>query len=150
MCRQIDCVTVKGSIKPLELWTVDLWFDDLEEKEDRLKGLGIKEKKSVRDKEKRSILDKVFYGKKTPYQILINDKEFIEMRQKIDSVFQSKYEQAYQKYISGDWASAEDLFAQCLKLDPKDGPTITLKGYIEDLNGRAPDNWKGFRELTEK
>jgi hypothetical protein len=35
-------------------------------------------------------------------------------------------------------------------MNPKDGPTLTLKNYIEELNGNAPSNWKGFRELTDK
>jgi hypothetical protein len=37
-----------------------------------------------------------------------------------------------------------------LKINPNDGPTLTLKGLIEELNGSPPSSWKGFRELTEK
>lgn len=32
VCREIDTVTVKGSIQPMRLFTVDMDFDDMEEK----------------------------------------------------------------------------------------------------------------------
>jgi len=35
LCREIDTVTVKGSIQPIRLFSVDMDFDDLEEKQDR-------------------------------------------------------------------------------------------------------------------
>lgn len=50
----------------------------------------------------------------------------------------------------GDWASAEDVFAQCLRIRPRDGPANTLKSFIEQNNGAPPQNWAGYRELTEK
>jgi hypothetical protein len=42
------------------------------------------------------------------------------------------------------------MLSQCLKMNPKDGPSLTLKAFIEELNGTAPVTWKGYRELTEK
>jgi len=72
------------------------------------------------------------------------------LRRHYDKHFTKKFSEAYRKYIQGDWATAEDLLSQCLKMNPKDGPTLTLKGVIEEHNGRSPNNWKGFRELTEK
>ena len=64
--------------------------------------------------------------------------------------FDPKFAEAYKKYIKGDWPSAEELLSQCLKLKPNDGPTLTLKNFIEELNGIAPSDWNGYRELTEK
>lgn len=32
----------------------------------------------------------------------------------------------------------------------KDGPSNTLLNVIEEYNGVAPKNWRGYRELTEK
>lgn len=32
----------------------------------------------------------------------------------------------------------------------KDGPSNTLLEVIHSAGGRAPYDWKGFRELTEK
>ena len=60
------------------------------------------------------------------------------------------FKDAYRKYIEGDWATAEDLLAQCLVINPRDGPSIALKEYIESENGIRPANWDGYRILTEK
>jgi class 3 adenylate cyclase len=35
LCREIDTVTVKGSIQPIRLFTLDLDYDNLKEKADR-------------------------------------------------------------------------------------------------------------------
>lgn len=32
----------------------------------------------------------------------------------------------------------------------KDGPSNTLLEVIHSYGGKAPNDWKGFRELTEK
>lgn len=34
--------------------------------------------------------------------------------------------------------------------DHKDGPSNTLLDVIRGFGGKAPHDWKGFRELTEK
>ena len=72
------------------------------------------------------------------------------MRKSFDKTFAKKFQNGYQKYISGDWATAEDLFSQCLKIKPDDGPAYTLKSYIEEHNGTPPSSWQNYRELTEK
>lgn len=38
VCREVDTVTVKGSLIPIRLFTVDIDFDGLAEKKDRLQG----------------------------------------------------------------------------------------------------------------
>ena len=96
------------------------------------------------------LLQKIEDGRKTTWDLFSRDKDFKELRRHYDKHFSKRFGEAYKKYILGDWATAEDLFSQCLKMNPKDGPTITLKNYIEELNGTPPNNWKGFRELTEK
>jgi hypothetical protein len=72
------------------------------------------------------------------------------MRKSYNKAFFKKFADGYQKYLMGDWASAEDVFAQCLRIRPRDGPANTLKSFIEQNNGTPPQNWAGFRELTEK
>jgi hypothetical protein len=62
-CREVDRVTVKGSIEPIRLYTIDLVLDDLEPKVDRFNGMSIKEKKGLRDKEKKALLHKVLETK---------------------------------------------------------------------------------------
>jgi hypothetical protein len=148
--RELDTVTVKGSILPIQLYTVDVDFEGLEEIADRFANMTVKEKKSMRDQEKRILVQRLECGFKTTHEVWSKDNDFKELRRNYDPMFAKKFGEAYRKYIQGDWATAEDIFSQCLKINPHDGPTKVLRRYIENLNGRAPDNWKGFRELTEK
>jgi len=53
--REVDKVTVKGSILPIEMFTVDVDFEGLEEQLDRFASMTAKEKKALRDQEKRHI-----------------------------------------------------------------------------------------------
>ena len=150
LCREIDTVTVKGSIVPVRFYTVDMDFDGMHEKKDRFQGVEIKEKKKIRDGEKKTLLQKIDSGKRSTWDLFSRDKDFKELRRHYDRHFTKKFNEGYRKYIQGDWATAEDLLSQCLKMNPKDGPTLTLKSFIEELNGTPPTTWKGFRELTEK
>ena len=134
----------------MRLFTVDLDLDHLKAKEDRFAGFNIKEKRSIRDEEKKTIKNKLFGGRMTSWDVFSRDKEFKEMRRTFDKTFAKKYNEGYRKYIAGDWATAEDIFSQCLKSHPNDGPTHTLKNYISERNGTPPADWDGFRELTDK
>lgn len=107
-------------------------------------------KKKIRDHEKKELLEKIEKGTSSTWDLFSTDKDFKEMRKSYDKYFVKKFNEGYQKYIRGDWATAEDLFSQCLRMNPKDGPTITLKAYIEELNGTPPLRWEGYRELTDK
>jgi class 3 adenylate cyclase len=60
LCRELDTVTVKGSIMPIRLYTVDVDFNHLNQKKDRFEGFGAREKKKVRDREKKELLIKIF------------------------------------------------------------------------------------------
>ncbi len=122
----------------------------MEEIEDDLASMPIKEKKKLRTLEKNELRRDLETGRNNTWDVYCRDEDFIELRRNYDRVFAKKFHEAYKNYIDGDWATAEDLLNQCAKMNPRDGPTITLKNYIEELNGRCPDYWKGFRELTEK
>ena len=54
-CREVDTITVKGSIKPIKIFTVDVDFQEMEVQFDRLGDLPVKEKKSILDAEKKEI-----------------------------------------------------------------------------------------------
>lgn len=49
LCREVDTVTVKGSVQPMRLFTVDLDFTCMEKKDDRFQTMTIKEKKTIRE-----------------------------------------------------------------------------------------------------
>ena len=55
-CREVDRVTVKGSVVPIRLYTVDVDCENLEETQDPFAAMPVKEKKSMRDQKKRVLL----------------------------------------------------------------------------------------------
>lgn len=67
ICREIDTVTVKGSIKPMRLFTIDIQTEDLEEVDDPMYFKSIREKKQIRDKMKRDLFKKLYSGKVTTW-----------------------------------------------------------------------------------
>lgn len=150
LTREIDTVTVKGSAKPMRFFTTTLHTDNLKEVEDRFESLSHKEKKSVRTIEKQTILDKIFSGRRTTWDLISRDSDFREMRATVNMKVERLFAEGYNRYIAGDWGKAEDIFVRCLQMNPKDGPSITLQKFIEGRKGFPPANWKGFRELTEK
>ena len=60
ICRELDTVTVKGSIMPIQLFTVDVDFDNMPLRRDRFEFANAKDKKKVRDTEKKELLRKIF------------------------------------------------------------------------------------------
>lgn len=96
LCREIDRVTVKGSIHPLRLFTIDMDVDGLEPKEDRFAGMNMRTKKEERDKEKKIIIKRILeLKKKKTYDIIKKDKDFMELRRNFDPVFFKKFRNAY-------------------------------------------------------
>jgi len=88
ICREIDTVTVKGSIKPIKLFTIDLQTDDLETMDDPLYNLPIREKKQVRDEVRKRLFEKLYEKQTTTWQEFNNDKDFLELRKKSDAKFE--------------------------------------------------------------
>ena len=132
MLREIDTVTVKGSIKPIRIFTITLETDDLETIDDPMESLSIREKKAVRDEMRKTLFKKLNSGEMSTWQEISRDKEFIEMRRNCDIKFEHCFSQAYKMYIAGDWAKAGAEFAKLHKIRPKDGPTAALCEIIND------------------
>jgi class 3 adenylate cyclase len=60
VCREIDCVTVKGSIRPMRLFTIDMQTDDLEPVDDPMAGKAIKDKKAIRDQMRKDLFRRLY------------------------------------------------------------------------------------------
>jgi class 3 adenylate cyclase len=60
ICREVDTVTVKGSIQPIRLFTIDVDFNDMPLRKDRFENTNPREKKKIRDREKKSLMEKIF------------------------------------------------------------------------------------------
>lgn len=67
-----------------------------------------------------------------------------------DIDFKFAYRTAVDYYLCGAWESALPYFKQCLAIRPRDGPTIEVYRYMEEYGFKAPPEWKGYRDLTEK
>lgn len=124
--REIDTVTVKGSIRPMRLYTVTIDTEDLEPSDDPMLLLPIKEKKTIRDQIRKDMFNRLNNGLVTTWQEFTSDSDFIEMRKNVDPHFEAKFGDAYKSYIQGDWKIAGDHLKILIKMRPHDGPTRNL------------------------
>lgn len=149
--REIDTVTVKGSIKPMRLYTVTIDPDGLEPVDDPMLNMSIKEKKSIRDKIRKELFQKLFSGHITTWDEFSEDPDFIELRRFVDPEFEKTFGIAYKAYIRGDWHTSGTHLENLIKMRPHDGPTKNLyRVVVTKHNKQKPENWKGYRELTSK
>jgi len=130
ICREIDTVTVKGSIKPIRLFTITIDYDDLEPVSDPLLNLPIKEKKSIRDKIRKELFGKLFSGNMTTWDEFSEDQDFIELRRYVDPDFEKTFHIAYKAYIRGDWHTAGSHLEKLILMRPNDGPTKNLHRIV--------------------
>ena len=86
--REIDTVTVKGSIKPMRLFTIDMQTDDLQRVDDPMGGLSIKEKKQIRDQMKSDLIKRLYSGDVTTWDEFNADHDFNELRKKVDENYE--------------------------------------------------------------
>jgi len=63
-----------------------------------------------------------------------------------------EFENGFENYLSGDWASSLNYLSKALLLKPGDGPCRRLMSFMQEniVNDAAPPTWKNYRELTEK
>ena len=149
--REIDTVTVKGSIRPMRLYTIDLSIKGMIPTEDPLGRKTHKEKKAIRGKKRRTLFERLRSEETTSWNELRQDAEFIELRRNFDRDFERQFKTGYKAYIKGDWVSAGELFAKLLTIRPHDGPVINLNKVINiKHNRKPPEDWKGYRPLTSK
>jgi len=107
--REIDRVTVKGSVQPLDLYTVMLNLDHLPETIDRFQGIEKNEKKEQRHSEKVAVVKRVIGGAVDSDQLFLRDEDIREMRKTTDPVLERKFRKGYQAYLGGDWRNAIQL-----------------------------------------
>ena len=150
ICRYVDCVTVKGSTEPIDLYTIDINYEVTKQKKEKIKIIKNSEEKAKIFKEKRMMIESLIeeYGSISP--IILEKKSYWELIEEKDETFYESWEKAIKFYKNGNWEKAKIFFEECLKEDSNDGPSKTLYGYIKKFNFKSPSNWKGERELTIK
>ena len=97
-CRQIDHITVKGSIQPMKLYSCDVTFPP---------------------------------G--------VNATSYYET-----------FGKGVDLYTSGSWMEAKEVFESCLETWTDDIPPQNILTVMEETDFTAPDDWEGYRALTEK
>mmetsp|Transcript_31759 Transcript_31759/g.38366 ORF Transcript_31759/g.38366 Transcript_31759/m.38366 type:complete len:784 (-) Transcript_31759:812-3163(-) len=141
-CRAIDRVTVKGSSVPMTLLTYDVDTDGLDYD-----------------------LDSPEFAKDPDFFTKSHGNYKDEFAQHPDIVktrgaspeFLKKFGEGYDAYRRGDWAEAREILLSCDSYRRsakgaviRDGPSQTLLRVMEELDFKAPADWPGYRELTEK
>ena len=147
-CREIDRVTVKGSIKPIGLFTIDIDLTNLEILKDIEENSKQNRKKSIRESKLiRENLMKITEKMNWKYDM---DKDLICVLKNTKGEFKEKFAKGFMSYIDGDWKNANKIFEECLGMKEGDGPCMALMQVMEGEEWKAPGEWKGFRALTEK
>ena len=150
ICRYIDCVYVKGSEQPLDLYTVDVNLNLKPQEKKNILIMNNKEKKKRYADKKENFQREIEVYKNVTTLIFQKNSYFELLKTKIPNEFYYHWELAIDFYKKGDFKNAGDKFKKCLELYPDDGPAKTLYKYIENRNFKAPDDWIGVRELTSK
>ena len=153
-CRQIDRVTVKGSKKPLGLFTVDMDLNVLKMKPN--KGY-TKEEKKLKHKNRKNDIFEAFFGMETEDKKIMKaslffefDENLLKVTSQAFGVGRNVFTQAFEYYTDGKWALCKEALEKHLEANPQDGPTFTLLNFIKSYNFEAPSEWLGYRELIDK
>lgn len=120
MCRLIDVVTVKGSLKPMQLYTFDII---------NYPALFCESEGSLAD---------------------FRDDCVKDLQKDEVPIFRLNFEKAVQQYIEGDWLLAKEHLEEARKHKAGDGPAESLFEVLQNRNFEAPTEWPGYRVLNEK
>jgi len=148
-CREVDRVTVKGSKKPIGLFTIDLLIDNLVITENKYPKKP-NQKKIDHMRSKNNIMELVYSSTFKSAFFFELDNDLLLMTGEVSIELKNKFNDAFQLYIKGDWAESRAKFTECLEINPTDGPTNTLMKVMAEKGFQSEPDWPGYRELTEK
>ena len=150
ICRFIDCVMVKGSEQPLDLYTVDVNMDLKPSDEKKVNYASIKEKRKKYAMKRELFKKEIDYARSVAKVVLVKSSYMELLKTKRNDEFYSCWEDGIKNYKEGNFSKAADYFKKCLAIEPNDGPAKTLLKYFEKVKYNKPQGWKGVRELTSK
>jgi len=148
-CRKLDVVTVKGSQVPITLYSVDIDPSELRDKgpSKRTK----KERISRHEIKKQKVMEMIWEGRLSTHLMFEKDRDLKLMLKKgLEGEFKTIWNEGMESYINGDWKKARFAFDKCLVMREDDGPSKTLLNHMKNTAYQAPEDWRGYRELTEK
>jgi hypothetical protein len=123
--RQIDRITVKGSIEPIEIFTCDIDTNILRPDSVRVEEVKDKKLARVNQRTKRDRLRKDALEKQIPMSSHFNEDEDLRlMKSTISSEFIKAFNASFKEYIKGNWKKAKEglLLAESIN-GCKDGPS---------------------------
>ena len=150
ICRYVDCVTVKGSSEPIDLYTIDINYNVRPQKIEKIKIINDQKEKAKIFKEKKMMLESLIEQYRSVSSLILDKESYLELIDEKSEKFYDSWEYAMNFYKKGEWKDAKLYFEQCLKEDSNDGPANTLYNYIKKYDFESPINWRGERELTSK
>ena len=149
ICRFIDCVKVKGSELPLNLYTIDLNYKLTPQKNTKILIVSNKEKRNVFAQKKANLATMIEeYGSVTP--LILEKQSYKELIKKRNPNFIDTWNIGMENYKKGNWIEAKKCFEECLTMESDDGPAKTLLSFINKYNSIPPKTWEGIRELVSK
>jgi len=148
MCRLVDCVIIKGSKAPLELFSMDLVASDLTVAEAKPKmQWGLRHKFRCRQQMERQKENK--WNEAVHIADLFEEsRDVARMRKRISTKFLQTFNMGYQNYSEGEWQVAKRFLEETsimLKID--DGPSKALLSFMKTYNFEAPKGWHGVHDL---
>lgn len=149
-CRQIDCVTVKGSNQPIGLFTLDVDAAAAAATEPSAHPMAQHGPTAMKGSDHLSFSD-------YPYFDEFEEHPDIVATRAVDEDFLARFAEGFQAYRAGNWQAAAAVLEETRTMrrngagdEVVDGPSEALLAVIRDSGGRAPAGWAGYRELTEK
>ena len=138
MCRLIDRVTFKGSVRPMSIYTYDVPY--------------------IKAGDNGGTLDAdVSFEDEN-----LSHEEFFAIAKPHTSLeYRHEFEHAVHRYLGkhggegANWAEAKGLLKKCLEKWPKDGAATKLLEFLEEAGDKnapneVPAGWEGYRKLDEK
>jgi len=152
VCRLIDRVVIRGSAKPMGLYSLDLDVSCLVVEE-----IWAPRKWNPRERFKARQFLEMEKDNKLRDDMAVefeSDQDIMDMRELYTIDFQMMFHMGFQNYTNGEWQVAKHLLsnARAMLRGVDDGPCKALLQFMEahsasDPDGtlRAPRNWKGVR-----
>jgi class 3 adenylate cyclase len=149
MCRLIDKVTVKGSLNPLRLYTVDVNLH-FKPKVKEYNKMSLSKRKNIYESKKEKLLVNSYSGMANYFLNKACFKHILRNTMTDSQEFLSYFEEGIQFYTEGNWNMALKRFKMCLEIEKNDGPTKFLLNYMKQYNYLSPEDWPGYRQFAIK
>ena len=141
-CRRIDTVTIRYIQNQFGIYTFDINNKDNPEPEGHVLG------NLIKLQELDSVNVENFQHKGVDYMFTL-DSDIVGLQKDIPAHFFESFRHAYVDYISGQWDEAKEFLDKAMAYKSQDGPSLTIKQYIDSFGGKPPEEWSKSRDLLD-